>query len=121
MTTDTTQGNMGLQAARPAEVATRRSQGQHADLIDVRTPAEYAEVHAEGAKLFPLDVLDPKAVMSDRNGSSREPLFVICKTGGRSAKAVEKRSPSRSRRPVTRAGFSSDDVAAIASCRVSAG
>ena len=90
MTPDTTHGNGGLQTARPAEVAARRSQGRHTDLIDVRTPAEYAEVHAEGAKLFPLDVLDPKAVMSDRNGSSREPLFVICKTGGRSAKAVEK-------------------------------
>ena len=90
MTPDNTQGNMGLQTARPAEVATRRSQGQHADLIDVRTPAEYAEVHAEGARLIPLDVLDPKAVMSDRNGSANEPLFVICKSGGRSAKAVEK-------------------------------
>ena len=90
MTTDSTQDNTGLQTVRPAEVATRRSQGQHADLIDVRTPAEYAEVHAEGAKLIPLDVLDPKAVMSDRNGSAHEPLFVICKSGGRSAKAVEK-------------------------------
>ena len=76
--------------AGPAEVAERRSQGRRIDLIDVRTPAEYAELHAEGAKLVPLDVLDPSAVMSDRDGASEEPLFVICKSGGRSAKAVEK-------------------------------
>lgn len=60
------------------------------DLIDVRTPLEYAEVHADGATPAPLDTLDPGTVMSSRAGSSDEPLYVICKSGGRSAKAVEK-------------------------------
>ena len=90
MIQDATHPPHGLQTVRPTEVVARRSQDRSADLIDVRSPAEYAEVHAEGAKLIPLDVLHPKAVMSDRNGSADAPLFVICKTGGRSAKAVEK-------------------------------
>ena len=61
-----------------------------ADVIDVRTPAEFQAVHATGAENFPLDSLDPAAVMKSRNGSSGEPLYVICKSGGRSAKAREK-------------------------------
>ena len=59
-------------------------------MIDVRTPAEYAEVHAEGARLVPLDALDPSSVVSDRRrdgAGADEPLFVICKSGGRAAQA----------------------------------
>lgn len=59
------------------------------DLIDVRTPMEYAEVHAEGARPVPLDRLDPAAVMASRTGRADEPLFVICRSGARAAKACE--------------------------------
>jgi rhodanese-related sulfurtransferase len=60
------------------------------DFIDVRTPVEYAEVHAEGTRLVPLDSLDPKAVCASRRGPADAPVYVICKTGGRAAKACEK-------------------------------
>ena len=73
----------------PAEVAQRRSRGKTVDLIDVRTPVEFAEVHAEGATLVPLDRLDPAAVMVSRSGRADEPLFVICRSGARAAKACE--------------------------------
>lgn len=53
-------------------------------LIDVRTPAEFREVHAEGAENVPLDSLDP-AAFADRPG----PLLAICKSGSRSGQAVE--------------------------------
>jgi rhodanese-related sulfurtransferase len=79
-----------VQTVSPSEVAQRRTQGLVTDLIDVRSPVEYAEVHAQGARLIPLDKLDPQAVMAARDGSADEPLFVICKSGSRSAKAVEK-------------------------------
>jgi len=62
---------------------------EQAELIDVRTPAEFETLHAQGAKLFPLDRLDPKAVMSARS-SADKPLYIICKSGGRSAQACEK-------------------------------
>ena len=45
----------------PRELERLRSQGKPVDLIDVRTPVEYREVHAEPARLVPLDALDPKA------------------------------------------------------------
>jgi rhodanese-related sulfurtransferase len=64
--------------------------GKPVELIDVRTPVEYREVHAEGARLVPLDRLDPKAVMAERNGTTGEPLYVICRSGSRAKQACEK-------------------------------
>lgn len=90
MTRDATRPYAGVQTASPAEVADRRARGLRADLIDVRSPVEFAEVHADGARLVPLDKLDPKAVMSQRDSSQDEPVYVICRSGSRSAKAVEK-------------------------------
>ena len=60
------------------------------DLIDVRTPVEFQEVHVAGARNVPLDQLDPAAVMQARNGSKDEPLYVICRSGSRGQKACEK-------------------------------
>jgi rhodanese-related sulfurtransferase len=60
------------------------------DVVDVRTPAEYREVHATIARNAPLESLDPAAVMQARNGNADEPLYVMCRSGNRSAKACEK-------------------------------
>ncbi|HEX6987664.1 MAG TPA: rhodanese-like domain-containing protein, partial [Planctomycetaceae bacterium] len=70
----------------PHELARRRQEGKVVELIDVRTPVEYAEIHVEGARLMPLDSLDPEALAAGRNG---EPLYVICRSGSRAAKAYE--------------------------------
>lgn len=60
------------------------------DLVDVRTPIEFREVHADGAQNWPLDALDPKAIVESRNGRSDEPVYVICNSGNRSSKAVKR-------------------------------
>jgi len=73
----------------PAELYEKARQGEPVELIDVRTPAEYREVHAEMARLVPLDSLDPAALMSGR-GSSAEPLYMICRSGGRGKMAVDR-------------------------------
>jgi rhodanese-related sulfurtransferase len=57
------------------------------DLIDVRTPMEFYEVHAVGSLNAPLDRLNPELIMSSRGARAREPLYIICRTGGRSAQA----------------------------------
>ncbi len=55
-----------------------------ARLIDVREADEYAEAHISGAELMPLSAL------ADTVGSiGAGPVFVICKSGGRSAMACE--------------------------------
>ena len=60
------------------------------ELVDVRTPIEFREVHATMARNVPLNDLDPKAIMEARNGSADQPLYLICRSGGRSSKACQK-------------------------------
>jgi rhodanese-related sulfurtransferase len=59
------------------------------ELIDVRTPTEYREVHIEMARNVPLERLDTGALMRARN-DAREPLYVICQSGGRGRQVCEK-------------------------------
>ena len=68
-----------------------KRKGEAIDLIDVRTPAEYSEVHVNFARSLPLDKLDPKAIHAERsNNGSTPPLYVICRSGSRSRQACEK-------------------------------
>jgi len=54
-------------------------------LIDVRTPAEFRSVHAEGALNHPLESLEAEALPFEKS----ETLHLICQSGGRSAKVSE--------------------------------
>jgi rhodanese-related sulfurtransferase len=69
------------------ELAQRYQRGEPVELIDVRTPAEFEEIHVTFAKNVPLDRLDPQALAGGRNG---QPLYVICRSGSRSKQACEK-------------------------------
>lgn len=60
------------------------------ELIDVRTPSEFQEVHLKVAKSVPLEKLDPKEFITQRNGNLDRPLFVICASGTRGKQACEK-------------------------------
>lgn len=73
-----------------AELQAKRDAGEYVDLIDVRTPLEFREVHVDFARNVPLDRLDPAKLMQERNGSAGEPLYVICKSGNRARQACEK-------------------------------
>lgn len=81
---------MSVQTITPEELRQKLGDGSAIDLIDVRTPVEYREVHAKQARNVPLDRLDPKTLMESRNGSSEEPLYVICRTGNRADRACRK-------------------------------
>ena len=63
--------------------------GGPAQLLDVRTPAEFAGAHVPGAKLIPLDDLDPASFARQR-GAEEIPVYVLCQSGGRARKAIEK-------------------------------
>ena len=56
----------------------------------MRTPVEFEEAHVDIAFNLPLDQLDLTALVQARNGTPNEPLYVICRTGGRSRQACEK-------------------------------
>ncbi len=64
--------------------------GRGIDLLDVRTPVEYREIHATAARNVPLDRLDPAAWMLTRVAKSDEPVYVICRSGSRSRQACDK-------------------------------
>ncbi len=81
---------MILTTISPQGLGELRNTGAKIDLLDVRTPVEYREVHVEFARNIPLDHLDPAAVIQARNGAKDEPLYVICRSGSRGEKACEK-------------------------------
>ena len=53
--------------------------------VDVRTPEEWAEHHEKGALHMPLDELE----MRIRELPKNKPLAVVCRSGGRGARACD--------------------------------
>jgi rhodanese-related sulfurtransferase len=68
-------------------LAELRRKGEKVMLIDVRTPAEFGEVHVDFARNVPLDRIDPKEIQAL---AGSDPVYVVCKSGSRSQKACEK-------------------------------
>lgn len=79
---------MTVSVITPKQLQDRIRAGENVDLIDVRTPVEFREVHVSVARNLPLDSLDCSAVLRNRTADS--PLFVICRSGSRGKQACEK-------------------------------
>ena len=71
----------------PTTLADLRRKDDKLTLIDVRTPAEFGEVHVDFAHNIPLDRLNAHAVTSLAGAG---PFYFVCKSGTRSQKACEK-------------------------------
>jgi rhodanese-related sulfurtransferase len=65
-------------------------------VIDVRTGAEYNTCHVKGAKHFPLQDLAAGEILQ-ATGTGEEPIYVLCKAGGRAQKAAEAIAPQTTR------------------------
>jgi rhodanese-related sulfurtransferase len=81
---------MDVKTITPRELNARREAGQVIELIDVRTPIEFREVHADGASNEPLDTLNPQTVIAGRQGRLDQPLYVICRSGSRGHQACQR-------------------------------
>ena len=79
---------MSTSTITPRRLAELRESGEPIELIDVRTPAEFGEVHIDFARNVPLDSLDPGHFR--HNDQREQPLYVVCRSGSRAAKASEK-------------------------------
>ncbi len=79
-----------LKTITPQQLADLRNSGRPLHLIDVRTPAEFREVHVDCARNVPLDRLDVKAIVSEFNREGEGPLYVICRSGSRGKQACER-------------------------------
>lgn len=77
-----------IQTVSPKELHDLVQSGTTVELIDVRTPVEYREVHVSYARNVPLDQLQVTQLASGR--SETEPLYVICRSGNRGKQACEK-------------------------------
>ncbi len=87
---------MAINSIPPRQLHEMMQSGRRFDLIDVRTPVEFREVHSTAARNVPLDQLDA-ATLADKPYGTAEPLYLICQAGGRGMQACEK---------LVRAGYS---------------
>lgn len=79
---------MTVTTISPQQLIKLQNAGSNIELIDVRTPVEYREVHADIARNIPLDRLDGTELTAGKSDSA--PLYVICRSGGRGKQACEK-------------------------------
>ncbi len=72
----------------PKEFADKIAKEKQPQLIDVRTPGEFAAGHIDGARNIDWNGEDFEKLASALDKS--KPVFVYCKVGGRSGQAAEK-------------------------------
>jgi len=89
-----------MKTISPAELQKILAENPDATVLDVRTPVEFAEVHAPAAKNIPLDELNPTTLSLDKN----QPVYLLCRSGQRATKAAEKISRDGFSQPVVIAG-----------------
>ncbi len=80
---------MSVTTINPVDLANLLASGRTLEIIDVRTPMEYQEVHLGAARNIPLNVLQPTQVMEGR-GNCKDPVYLVCRSGSRGKQACEK-------------------------------
>jgi rhodanese-related sulfurtransferase len=80
---------MTVTTISPQQLFERQQTDDGIELIDVRTPVEYREVHVSFARNIPLDQLNAAQIAAGRVDSGA-PLYVICRSGSRGKQACEK-------------------------------
>ncbi len=81
---------MAIPTLSPNVLRERLEAQEPCEVLDVRTPVEFREIHLARAKNVPLDRLNP-ADWADRRPEDG-PVYVVCRTGSRAQKACEKLS-----------------------------
>ena len=70
----------------PNELAQKQASGDSMAIIDVRSPVEFREVHVPHAINLPLEKVSEEAVQQLADSA---PVYLICRSGQRAAKACE--------------------------------
>lgn len=76
---------MPIHTIQPGDIAARRCRGESFYLLDVRTPAEFTEIHADGAVNLPLGDLSKRAPLPEACSGQ---LCLLCKSGARAREAA---------------------------------
>jgi rhodanese-related sulfurtransferase len=72
-------------AISPTDAATMLKEKKDLQLIDVRTPAEFADGHLAKAKLIPVQELESRLGEIDKS----KPILIYCRSGHRSGNALK--------------------------------
>ncbi len=78
-----------MRTIKPVELEKRLQKNPHLILLDVRTPAEYSEVHVREARNVPLDWLFSKVLLEPLKTIKDEEIHLICRSDSRSRNAAE--------------------------------
>ena len=76
---------MSVQTITPERLSELKAAGENVELIDVRTPAEFREIHVDFARNVPLDRLDASGF-----ADGGRPVYVMCRSGNRGREACLK-------------------------------
>lgn len=90
-----------MKTISPKQLFECQQHGQPTHLLDVRTPAEHAEMHVPGVHLVPLDRLDAEQMARTSGFTKDTSLYIFCRSGNRAKQAAEK---------LERAGFTACHV-----------
>ncbi len=82
------QSTKNIQTIAPEAFAKKIKETPKAQILDVRTPEEYASEHIESA--VNVNWLGDNFLADAEKFDKSKPVFVYCKIGGRSSKAAEK-------------------------------
>lgn len=75
---------MSVQTITPKRLSELKAAGENVELIDVRTPAEFREIHVGFARNVPLDRLGASGLAEGGR------IYVMCRSGNRGREACEK-------------------------------
>ncbi|QDT30098.1 Inner membrane protein YgaP [Gimesia panareensis] len=78
-----------IKTIKPEELA-RLHKEQGVEVVDVRTPAEFREVHATIARNVPLDKICAEHIEELTHGNADAQVYIICQSGNRSSRACQK-------------------------------
>lgn len=84
----------------PAQLVQALATNPGATVIDVRTPAEFAEVHAAPARNLPLPDVSAAAITAVGHIDVNAPVYLLCQTGRRATAAADKLAAAGFKQPV---------------------
>ena len=89
-----------MKTIMPAELQKILTAQPSTPVIDVRTPVEFAEVHVPQARSVPLAGLKPGSLPLQKD----QPVYLLCRSGGRAIKAAEQFAKEGFAQPIVVAG-----------------
>jgi rhodanese-related sulfurtransferase len=82
------QTSKNIKLVEVKEFAEKTNKTQNPQILDVRTPGEFTDSHIENA--LNIDWLGDSFVVDAEKLDKTKPVYVYCKSGGRSKKATAK-------------------------------